>query len=904
MHEPSTTDQRLTAGQRFINFLKNRQTIGFLISVAIMAVIAIAFFYPDNFEGNDLRQQDMVQGMANGEEARAFNEATGEQTWWTNSLFAGMPTFQISPSYPSNALFAWVTKVYGLGLPAPSNLLFMMMLGFMILMMTLRVRWEYGLIGAIAWGLSTYFIILIGAGHIWKFVTLAYIPPTIGGIMLAYRGRYLAGGALTAFFAMMQLSANHIQMTYYFGFVIAILVIAYLIYAIRNHTARNWVKATAALAAAGALAICANLPNLYHTSKYAKETQREQSEIAVSDPAKADAEKRAFITQYSYGRSETFTLFIPDVRGGASARPEKGNMVPMSLSELDGAKEYSSDPYVDYYLQVSRQYFGEPESTNGPVYAGVIIFALFIVGCVIIKGPVKYGLLFILILTVMLSWGRNCQWLTDLFIDWVPMYSKFRTVESILVVAEFIIPLMAVIGLYKLITGRSAIYGNDTPAAENASRFEKLARIPGAPAVSKKTDIAIIAGFGIVALICLLGALSPKIFGPGLNMQNEIDNSNYVAQMLAYQGYPEDVISMVSINNPNVARAVENLHFSMVSSDCIRSLIYLLLGFGAVCIWRFNLLKKQSMSSKVAVAAIGLFVFADLYTVNKRYLSHDSFFIPDLSASSATISPTPVDSDILTDTDPNYRVADFDRFSDAKPSYFHKMIGGYHAAKLGRYNDLINSGLLFDDANNFMNNLMTMQQDSTGSATLAATPLLDMLNVRYVVFQGQKFTNPYALGNAWFVDEIRYVDNAGNELNATSMIMPEQTAVADKSMQAILGQAAPGAPGDYIRETSYAPNRLEYESHAATDRLAVFSEIYFPWGWEATIDGNQAQIGRVNYLLRAIRIPAGDHRIVMTFDPASVHTTSTVATIAIILIYLTAVAAIAACFIPCCKKHK
>lgn len=853
MRLPSLTD--IVSGLK--RLIHDRQARGFVFSVVVMAIISIAFFYPDNFEGNELRQQDMLQGMANGQEIKQYEEATGEQSRWTNALFSGMPTFQISPSYPSNALFSWITKVYGLGLPSPSNLLFMMMVGFMILMLAMKVKWEYGLIGAIAWGFSTYFIIIIGAGHIWKFVTLAYIPPTIAGIVLAYRGRYLSGAAMASIFAMMQLNANHIQMSYYFIFVIVALVIAYLVKSIKDRKVKQWGVATASLAVAAVLAIGANLPSLYHTSKYAKETQREQSEIDNNDPATADRMKRDYITQYSYGRSETLSLFIPDVKGGASVRPEAGSLRSMSLAELDGALKYSDDPFVDLYLNYSTQYFGEPELTNGPVYVGVIIFALFIVGCIVVRGPVKWGLLIVLAITILLSWGRNCQWFTDLFIDYVPMYSKFRTVESILVVAEFIIPVLAIIGLYRLYSGTTT----PLPVADKASQPAKF--------LKSKGDKALAVGFGIVGIICLLGVLNPGMFGAGYNEESEIRNSQYIAQQLTAQGYDQEIVQQASIDNPKIRNAVEELHLSLVRNDCLRSLIFLVLGMGAVGIWRFNLLKNKRSSTIASVGAIGVLVLIDLYGVNKRYLSHDCFFVPDLSSSIEAISPTPVDTEILKDRDPNYRVADFDRFGDAKPSYFHKTIGGYHAAKLGRYNDLINSG------------------------AITTEPVLNMLNARYIVAGGQIYENDAALGNAWFVDSISYVDNANAEIAALGTLMPEVEAVADKTMEGILGQAAPGDSTDVITLTSYAPNRLTYKTNTTTSRVAVFSEVYFPWGWEATIDGKPAEIARVNYVLRAMVIPSGSHKIAMTFDPQSVHTTVSVATVSVIVIYLLVVAAIA-----------
>lgn len=854
-----------------LKFVSNRQTWGFIVSLGIFAVISLAFFFPDNFEGNDLRQHDMVQGMANGEEIRAFAEQTGEQSFWTNSLFSGMPTFQIAPTYPSNSLFGWFTKVYGGFLPSPSNLLFMMMAGFMILMMTMRVRWEYGVIGAIAWGLSTYFIIIIGAGHIWKFVTLAYIPPTIGGIILAYRGRYLAGGAMAAFFAMMQLNANHIQMTYYFGFVILALVIGYLIKAVRDKGMRRWIKGTATLVIAAALAVCANLPSLYHTSKYAKETQREMSEVSMSGTetaAQADSARRAWILQYSYGKAETFTLMIPNVKGGASVAPKDAGLQFLSLAGMEGATKYSNDPFVDLYLNYSSQYFGEPESTNGPVYVGVIICALFIIGCIVVRGPIKWAMVAVLIITIFLSWGRNMGWFSDLFIDMVPMYSKFRTVESILVVAEFIIPLLAIYGLYKLYNPDEKLQ----PTTATGARGPKF--------MTTKTDRAIVIGFGIVGLICLLGTVSPGIFGDGYNPQAEAQTSEMIRYSLLQQGYGEDIVSKVSIYNPAVRQAVEELRLSLVRDDSIRSLIFLILGAGAMAVWRFNLMGKKKVSTYMSVAFIGALVFIDLYTVNKRYINHESFHEEDFVSTftkSEVIEPTAADELILQDTDPNFRVMDFDRFTSAEPSYFHKMIGGYHAAKLGRYNDLINAGLITSE------------------------PVLNMLNARYIVAQGQVYPNELALGNAWFVNNVNYVDNATDELNALATIDPANEAVANREMQKILGEAGAGSPEDYIVETSYAPNKLTYKSVTSSPRVAVFSEIYFPWGWEATIDGKPADIAQVNYVLRGMVIPAGEHEIVMTFDPKSVHATTTVATIAVILIYITVILAIAAALFGCCK---
>jgi hypothetical protein len=856
-NDNTSTAPALSWTDRLKLAVKRPQFWGFFVSVAVMALISLMFFYPDASQGNELRQHDMLQGAAIGHEAQAYAQATGEATRWTNSLFGGMPTFQISPSYPSNSLFDWITSLYGLGLPSPSNLLFMMMLGFFILMLAMKVRWSLGLIGAIAYGLSTYFVIIIGAGHIWKFVTLAYIPPTIAGIILCYRGRYLLGGALAALFAMMQIASNHVQMTYYFLFVILGLVAALLWRACRRKAVGRWIKATLTLAVAAVLAVVANLPSLYNTYEYSKETMRGgHSELTQADGRVGDSTgglDREYITQYSYGRSELFTLLIPNVKGGASAKPVKGALQQLSLADLPQAAEAVNTGRVDQitaqYLQYSSQYFGEPEGTNGPVYVGAAVFALFLLGCVIVKGAVKWSLLGLTLLSMLLALGRNFMGLTDLFIDYVPMYSKFRTVESILVIAEFTIPVLAMLALQKLFTD----------PGRGRSHFKALAW-----------------SFGLPAVVCLLGIFTPSVFGNVIT-----DNDLYVSQMigeqLTAQGYPADAVSMFSIQNPQIAAAVQSLRYGMISSDALRSLMFIAATAAALALYMFTSVRRW-----VPVTIVGALAVADLYTVNKRYLDHDSFCTPEMSVTDP-FAMTAADRAIKQDTAMNYRVMNIPEFWMPNPSYHHKMIGGYHAAKLTRYQDLIDRHI-----GKFLN----------GGAGEADLRVLNMLNARYVVTPGGEVVdNPAALGNAWFVDSIGYVNGPDAEMAALDVIEPALAAVADTKFRPALGQAVAKQPGDTIFETTYAPNRLTYHATTSRDNIAVFSEVYFPWGWKAEIDGKEAQIGRVNYVLRAVRIPAGSHTLTMTFDPRSIHTTSTAATVAIIIIYLLLAAAIAAALV-------
>ena len=832
---------------------KYRSILTFLGGLAVIAVIAFAFFYPDASEGNQLRQHDMQQGIAIGQEAKAYAEQTGEVSRWTNSLFSGMPTFQISPSYPSSSLYKWINSVMSLGLPSPSSLIAMMMVGFFILLLAMRMRWYVALIGAIAYGFSSYFIIIIGAGHIWKFVTLAYIPPTIAGVILCYRGRYLSGGALAALFAMMQIASNHVQMTYYFLFVILGIVVACLIEAVKKSQLRQWVVATVVLAVAGGLAVAANAPSLYLTSEYAKETMRgRHSELTSSAQGGANAASagldKDYITQYSYQPSETFSLVIPNVKGGASAKPEKGRMVAMSLSDLPDAQKMISEGKIDgmqqQYLSYMSQYFGDPEGTNGPVYVGALIFAFFLLACAIVKGPMKWALLILTLFSIVLAWGRHAMVFTDIMLSVVPMYSKFRTVESILVIAEFTIPLLAVMGLQKLLCEKNAW-----------ERYRK----------------PVLWSFGLTLAICALGFCVPEIYGGAIS-ENDREIDNYITSSLMQQGYDAATARQFSLQNPAIYSAAESLRLGLVSSDALRSFLIVVLG-GCLLVAYL----RRKVSTGVTVAILGVLVLGDLYMVNKRYVSHESF-VPKQLTVGAPIAKTPVDEAILQDTSMNYRVMDIPRFNSADPSYYHKMIGGYHAAKLTRYQDLIDRHL---------------SHFQRGTETDADWNVLNMLNARYIVgLDGQVLRNPEAYGNAWFVEHVDYVATPDEEMAMLSRIDPRVTAVADRKYESVLGKSVAGSPADTIVETTYAPNRLTYRAHSVNGGVAVFSEVFFPWGWTATIDGKPVELGRVDYVLRAMRVPAGDHEIVMSFDPPSLHTTDTLATVSIVIIYLALLAAI------------
>lgn len=830
-----------TCGCGFRRLFGSKGFLHSLLGVGILLVITLVYFYPDVFEGNVLRQHDTLQGVANGQEAAAFAEATGETTRWTNSLFSGMPTFQISPSYGSSKLISTVERAYSLWLPNPANLVFIMMLGFYILMLAMRTRWYVALLGAIAYGFSSYFFIIIGAGHIWKFSTLAYVPPTIAGIILCYRGKYIGGGVLAAFFAMLQIAANHIQMAYYFLFVIVALVIAFFVEHKRANTLKKWAKATGVLAVAAALAVGANLPSLYNTYEYSKQTMRGgHSELAVAsaNSTKGGLDKN-YITQWSYGISETFSLLIPNIKGGATIIPTDGQNVQTSMAEVEQVKEDYQKGKIDYQtysnLQMFPQYFGDQPMTNGPVYVGALIFALFILGLIIVKGPVKWALFAVTVLSVALSWGHNMMWLTDWFIDHFPLYNKFRTVASILVIAEFTMPLLAALALQKIVT---------------------------TPDFFKLHSKAFFGSFGISIFFCLLGMMAPSVFGSGISQMEADMFAEYAAQ-----GY--DLSPLYA--------SLQEARMAMVSADALRSFVFLVIGAALFWLYFKNILKKEALCGALLVV-----VLIDMYPVDKRYLNTKSFSMKPAMAQQ-TIEPRPVDLQILQDTAMNYRVMDLSRFGDAMPSYFHKCIGGYHAAKLTRYQDLI-------DRQISKNNV----------------EVLNMLNAKYLVVDDTTaHINPEALGNGWFVDKVTYVKGAQAEMAVLDTLHTAVGAVADESFRSVLGEAKAVMPGDTIIETVYKPNELHYKTISRNGGLAVFSEIYFPWGWTATVDGKEVPVGRVNYVLRALQLPAGEHTVVFRFDPQSVHATETVAYASVALIYLALIGA----FLllgkgNCCKKEE
>jgi hypothetical protein len=797
--------------------------------IAILAFIAISYvyFFPAITEGRILFQHDTVAGVGAGQEAKEYYEQNGERTRWTNSIFGGMPTYQISPSYDSTQPLSFVGKIYHLFLPDYVWYLFVMMLGFYILLRAFGVSAWLSALGGIMWGFSSYFFILISAQHIWKLITLAYIPPTIAGIVLVYRKKYILGAVVTALFVALQVMSNHLQMTYYFLFVILFMLIAFFVDAYQKKELPHFFKAGAILIVAGIIGVSTNLSNLYHTYEYSKETMRGKSELkqegAAASQQTSNGLNRDYITQWSYGVDETFTLLIPNTKGGASE----------PLANNRKAMEKANHLYAGLYAQLT-QYWGDQPMTSGPVYVGAFVVMLFILGLFIVKGPMKWALAAATVLSILLSWGKNFMWLTDFFIDYVPMYSKFRAVSSILVIAEFTIPLLAILTLKEIV--------------------EK-------PRLLKEQIDSVYTSFGLTAGIALLFVVAPRLFF-----------SPYIpdAELSALQrGLPVEHLVPFITN-------LEEMRIHLFTSDAWRSFFIILAGTLILLFYRSGKLKTTWV-----IGAITVLCLVDMWQVNKRYLSDDQF-IP-ATRKMDTFRPTEADKLILEDKSLDYRVLNLSTatFSENITSYRHKNVGGYHAAKLRRYQEMIDRYIGKE-----------MQTVSGGIAAAGGNmaevdpsgfPVLNMLNTKYIIMpasdgQPAPVQNPHVFGNAWFVGNVKYVDNANEEIDALKDVRLTETAVADvRFKDALNGVENTGKDSlSDVRITSYRPNHLVYESSSGQGGVVVFSEIYYP-GWKATIDGQPAEIGRVNYILRAMNVPAGKHSIEMRFDPTSLKVTEGIA---------------------------
>ena len=805
-----------------------------IVAIIFFAVISFVYFFPAVTEGRILSQHDSVAGIGAGQEGKEYYEETGERTRWTNSIFGGMPTYQMSPSYDSTDCLRGVEKLYHLYLPTYVWYVFVMLLGFYLLLRAFDFKVWMAALGAIIWAFSSYFFIIIAAGHIWKLITLAYIPPTIAGMVMIYRGRYGWGALVTALFVALQITSNHVQMSYYFLFVMLFMAIAYGVMAYRQKRMATYAKATGVLVLAGCLGVCINLSNLYHTYQYSKESMRGKSELVKLDTGNQTSSglERDYITQWSYGIGETVSLWVPNVKGGAS--------VPLAANQK--AMEKANPMYMSVYQQLG-QYWGEQPGTSGPVYVGAFVMFLFVLGIFVVKGPMKNALVAATVLSVLLSWGKNFMPFTDFFLDYVPMYDKFRAVSSILVIAEFTIPLLAMITLKTFL---------ETPEAWKLY----------------KKDIAI--SFGLTGGLALVFAVLPGLFFP-----------SYVSsmEMQALQAIPSNQLMGLLAN-------LEEVRQSIFTSDAWRSFGIILVGVALLYTYAIGKIKDTVLVGTLIVLCLG-----DMWSVNKRYL-YDEQFVPAQNQVQG-FAQSPTDKMILNDKALDYRVLNLasNTFNENNTAYWHKSIGGYHAAKLRRYQELIEANISKEMQQIF--HQVAQAGGDMNKVDGTQFPVINSLNTRYFIFplEGGKtvpLQNPHALGNAWFVDEVKSVANANEELDALKEVQLSKVAVVDRRFQKEISQAVVGDTTRQIKLVNYLPNELKYEVNSEKGGVVVFSEIYYP-GWRSWIDGEEVPHGRADYVLRAMQVPAGKHEIVFQFDPTSLHVTETVAYISLSLLLLLAI---------------
>lgn len=788
----------------------------YLVAVIIFVILTMAFLSP-MMEGKQLFQSDIVHFKGGAKEIMDYRERTGQEPLWTNSMFGGMPAYQISTRYTGN-LLGFVDKVLTLGLPHPANMLFLYFIGFFILLMVLGVNPWLSVAGSVAYAFSTYFISIIEAGHNSQAHAIGYMAPVIAGMILTLRRKYLWGFILTSIFLSLQVMQNHLQITYYLALTAIILGIVELFYAIRRKEYLPFLKSAGILLAAVVFAVLTNLTVLWVTYEYGKYTIRGKSELTSDKANRTTGLDKDYATQWSYGIGESLTFLIPDLYGGSSS---DGPGLNSNVAKALRSNNVPEQNVREFAQQGGLMYWGNQPFTS-PVYMGAIIVFLFVLGLIIVKGPLKWWLLGATLLSVMLAWGHNFMGFTDLFMNYVPGYNKFRAVTMILVIAEFTIPLLGLLALKVVFDGSS------DPV---------------------KLNKALYIAFGIAGGLSLIFALVPDMFLSFISP----NDANYA------KSFPDWLMQAFREDRKAVCRA-----------DAFRSLAYIILT--GITLW---LVINKKLKQEYAYIGLIVFVLADMFTISKRYLNADSF--TSKSRMETPYEPTAADQMILLDKDPDYRVLNLtvNPLMDASTSYFHKSLGGYHGAKLRRFQELFETHI---EKNNMA--------------------VLNMLNTRYVIVpddnkQPVAQRNPQAMGNAWFVSECKLVDNADQELAALGNFDPARTAVVDKRFEGDVKAWTPARDSsDHITLTGYQPNDLQYKYNCRNNGLAVFSEVYYPKGWNAYIDGKLSPHFRANYLLRAMVLPAGEHVVEFKFEPVSYYAGEKVSRISSVVLILLLVAGV------------
>ena len=750
-----------------------------IIIIVLFALISFAYFSPI-IEGKRIDGHDVKTWIGMSKEISDFRDSSGNEALWTNSMFSGMPAYQISVKYSSN-LVRYIDKVISLGFPRPANLLFLYLLGFYLLLLSLKVDYRVAAVGAIAYAFSSYFFIIIQAGHMTKAHAIAYLPMVVASVIYTYRGKLLLGGTLTALTVALELYSNHLQITYYLIFILIFIGLYQLFQDYKSQNLPSFFKRSAVLIIAALLATGTCFTRLKTTMDYGKDSTRGKSELTSNIENKTKGLDKDYATQWSYGIAETMTLLIPNFHGGASQGELSTN------SETYNALKRS--PNAKKIIKSLPLYWGDQPIVSGPTYAGAIVIFLFLLSLFLLKGRFKYWILSLTVLSIFLAWGKNFMPLTELFLDFFPGYNKFRAVSMILIVAEFTLPLLAFLALNNFIFS-------------DADKLSKQKSLKNA--------------FFITSSITLLFALVPNIF---------FDFVGFNDSMLASNGWPVE--------------ALQSDRASMLSNDAWRSFFFILLAFLSL----FFFLKHKVSSNNVILIFAVLLLF-DMWTINKRYLN-DSHFIRS-SKVKIPYKASQADNFILSDNDPNFRVFNqsVSTFNDASTSYFHKSIGGYHGAKLKRYQELIDSHI------------------SKGNMQV-----LNMLNTKYFILQNGKVNrNPNVLGNAWFIKDTKIVENADDEILALNNFDASSIAIIDKRFKSLIKEFSSDSLSS-IKLDEYQPNYLKYSSSSKENQIAVFSEVYYDKGWNSYIDGELVSHFRANYILRAMNIPKGNHTIEFRFEP-------------------------------------
>ncbi len=817
-----------------------------LIAIVSFLIIIVIYFNPVFFKGKEIRQGDIINFNGVSKEISDFRkDHPGEEPLWTNSVFGGMPAYQISVYYPSN-LIRYVDKAFLLNLPYPGGMVFLYFIGFYILLMCLRVNPWLAIIGAIAYGFSSYFFIIIEAGHASKAHAIGYIAPLLGSVILTLRSENkLLGASLTALFTALELNANHLQITYYLFMLLLILFMVEGVIALRNKTIKNLIYSSVVLLMAAILGLLPNITNLWATYEYGKFSTRGKTELTQkanketnNDIVTSGLDKN-YATQWSYGKSETFTLLIPNFKGGASEAISKTNK--------NAAKKV--DPQMRDQVQSMQSYFGDQPFTSGPVYAGAIMIFLAFLALLILDTPLKWTLFIGTLLSITLAWGKNFMWLSNIFFDYFPGYNKFRAVSMMLVIAELTIPLLAVLALEKLII-----------------QVKSLSETVRLPFLKKEVSIekSLIIAFSVVGGFVLLCLLMPTLFN-SFERENELN----------------EIVNQVKQQNPKVSiEEIQNAYAPLIeqtaiarkaifTSDAWRSFVLILLAAGLI--WLYL---KQKLSKNILLAALGAIVLFDMWDVASRYLNKENYVSKGQNQSA--FSPSKADEFILADTSPDYRVLKLGNpFNDASTSYYHKSIGGYHGAKLKRYQELVDFHIdrEYDALIRFLNSKGV--SDSSLQAFMPSLKILNMLNTKYIIYneEAPPIVNLASNGHAWMVNNIKFVNSADEEINALYNENPLHTAIVNKKFeQDLQGLTLQPTTNARINMLSYKPNHLVYESESAVAGVAVFSEIYYPKGWNAYVDGQLTNHFGVNYVLRGMKIPAGKHKIEFKFEPQVYYT--------------------------------